>query len=110
MVVIGSASLFSFDREVKENIIENGEESVLEGVLSSKDGGTYIQVENESYEVLRSPRMFSYKDGDSAELEGYVYESKVLPTKITIGGEEIEIKRKEGPRGKKGNRGGSRER
>lgn len=105
MLVIGSASVFASGNKESENdsskdIRENGELMVLEGVLSSKDGGTYIQAGIDSYEVLRSPRMFSYTDGTEVVLEGYVYEMQMKPTKITIDGIEKKI---EPPR--KGRRG-----
>lgn len=91
MVVMGSASLFAFDREDCREIIENGEEKVLEGVLSSKDGNTYLTVGKDKYEVLRGPGMFSYKDGAKVELEGLVYEMQIMPVKVIIDGVEISV-------------------
>lgn len=102
MVVIGSASLFAFDREDCRQIIEEGKELTVEGVLSSKDGKTFITSGKDIYEVLRGPRMFSYKDGTKIQLEGLVYEMQIMPSKLIIDGIEINV----GPR--KGFRNGCR--
>lgn len=94
MVVMGSASLFAFDRGDCRQIIEEGKELTVEGVLSSKDGKTYITSGKDIYEVLRGPGMFSYKDGTKIQLEGLVYEMQILPNKLIIDGVEISV----GPR------------
>lgn len=91
MVVMGSASLFAFDKGDCRVIFEKGEEKVLEGTLTSKDGKTYLEVGKDKYEVLIGPGMFTYKDGDKIELEGYVYEMQIVPTKVKIGGVEVNV-------------------
>lgn len=91
VVAIAGSTLFAFDRGDCIEIREEGEEIVVTGVLSSKDGRTYLKDGSKEYEVLRGPGMFSYKDGEKIELTGFVYEMKILPTKVTIGGIEVDL-------------------
>lgn len=97
MVVMGSASIFAFDREDCEAIFENGEELTVEGVLSSKDGKTYLTSGKDKFEVLRGPGMFSYKDGSKVEIEGLVYEMQIMPEKVIIDGIEFNVGHRRGP-------------
>lgn len=99
LLIVGISSIYSFDREDCINVLENGELKTLEGVLSSKDGMTFITVGRDSYEVLRGPGMFTYKDGDKLTLEGLVFEMQIMPRKVKIGGVEILLGRKGRGRG-----------
>ncbi len=103
LVVVGSASVFAFTPEVCQEVLENGEEMTLEGILSSENGSTYFTVGRDKYEVLRGPGMFSYEDGAKVELTGLVFEMQILPNKIRIGGIELELK---GGRGRGSKDGG----
>lgn len=94
VVALAGSSIFAFERGDCFVIQEKGEEVTVSGTLSSKDGETLLTDGSKVYEILRGPGMFSYKDGEKVELTGYLYEMKILPTKVKIGGIEVAV----GPR------------
>lgn len=96
MFAMGSFTISAYNRECKE-VVEEGKVTVVEGTLSSKDGNTYLTAGKDTYLVYRGPGMFSYEDGAEVILEGWVYKMQIMPTKIKIGGIEVNLHRK-GPR------------